>query len=490
MSFSQKALVLCFMKRFWQEYKWGIMGMLIFSTILFLIALLTDGTCDEGDSIFHYLYAKYAPSCPSNFLEHWAKPFYVLVMCPAAQFGFIGAKLQNTLFTCLTVWFTYLSARKLQLKWAVVVFPLALFFKCFIQVSMSGLTEPLHDMMLSIAIYLMLCRRYMWVAVIASFFPFVRSEGLFICGAFGVYFLFKRQWKAIPLLALGHIIYSIVGYPRFHDFLWTFHNIPYAQADGHYGHGNWNYYCIMMPWITGLVNAILLPIGIVFGVIEGSKMLYKRNWNSRTFDILFVIGLFLLFFAMHTTFWALGIFGSFGMVRVFVAIGCTIMLVIVYALEKIDALLGHYISWSAPVIFGLFIISSSVFGFTHLSRYHYDKANDFGLHADQLCDRDAATYVHSTVTDYTNYTYFMDATYIMEVMGANIFGAHAYFNTQVPATGYPPKSIAIWDDWYSPSECKISIEFLRNHKELKEIKTFTHLNQWGEERKVILFIRE
>ena len=478
------------MKRHWQEDKRGLVCLLIFSTILFLIAILTHGTCDEGDSIMHYLYARSVPAHPFNLLDHWAKPLYVLVSFPAAQFGFIGVKLQNTLLSCIALWFTYLSARRLHFKWALAVFPIALFFKAFPLVSLSGLTEPLHNLLLSIAIYLLLCDRYIWVAIVVSFLPFVRSEGLFIVVGFGLFFALKRQWGAIPLLALGHIVYSIAGYHRYHDLLWVFHNIPYAHADGHYGHGKWAYYGVMMPYIAGMVNTVLVTIGVVCGGISGVMMMYRRQWHSATIDILFLIGLFVLFFLMHTIFWTFGLFGSFGLIRVFIAITGVMILIIIYALDRIDALLSSYYKYATAAILVLVIVLSLSWSFAAWSPYRVNLVNDFELHADQLCDSDVAAYVHSTIRDYSSYTLFIDAPYIMEVMNADIYGPHAYYNNQIPATGYPPMSIAIWDDWYSNSEYKISLDFIRNHKEMREVKTFIRTNPWGGDRKVVLFVRD
>ena len=49
-----------------------------------------NGTGDTGDSITHYFYAQYAPLHLELFFNHWAKPLYVLLASPFAQFGFIG----------------------------------------------------------------------------------------------------------------------------------------------------------------------------------------------------------------------------------------------------------------------------------------------------------------------------------------------------------------------------------------------------------------
>jgi len=221
-----------------KEDKYAICAMAVFSIVIFLIAFLTKGTCDEGDSIMHYLFAKYAFAHPENFFNHWAKPFYVLIMSPFAQFGFAGARVFNTILTCTSVWFAYL-AKEMKYKWAICVFIIPLFFKTLVVVTFSGLTEPLNNALIAIAIYLAFTERYAMATIIMSFLPFVRSEGLFLCGTFGLYLLWMRQWKILPLLILGHVVYSIAGYPFHKDFLWVIHNIPYQFGSTHYGHGGW-----------------------------------------------------------------------------------------------------------------------------------------------------------------------------------------------------------------------------------------------------------
>ena len=62
-----------------------------------------DGTGGSGDSIHHYLYAKYATAHPENFFNHWAKPLYVLLACSFAQFGFVGMKIFNALVALFTI---------------------------------------------------------------------------------------------------------------------------------------------------------------------------------------------------------------------------------------------------------------------------------------------------------------------------------------------------------------------------------------------------
>ena len=69
----------------------------IYVIIATLTIIFFDGTGDSGDSIHHYQFAKLAPLHPELFFNHWAKPLYVLLASPFAQFTFIGVKIFNSI---------------------------------------------------------------------------------------------------------------------------------------------------------------------------------------------------------------------------------------------------------------------------------------------------------------------------------------------------------------------------------------------------------
>ena len=477
------------MKLSWKEDRYGIMAMALFTAVMFLIAFLTHGTGDEGDSIMHYLFARYAFGHPENFIHHWAKPFYVLIMAPFARFGFMSAKLFNTFLSCIAVWFTYLIAREMKYKWAIAVFVIALFFKNFMVVAFSGLTEPLNDALIAIAIYLAFTQRYMAATIIMSFLPFIRSEGLFLCGTFALYLLWLRQWRLVPLLLLGHIIYSIAGYHHYKDFLWVIHQIPYGYHNTHYGHGSWSHFITQMPMITGVLNAVLLSVGMIIMISLPVYLFYKKRPQDISKQSIFIVGLFLIFFAMHASFWALGIFASFGLVRVFVAIACVMILIMLTAIEYIDQVLSKYVKWHAPIIIAPLLALYLIFALNK-SPYSY-RHYDFGLHADQEMDEEMAAYVKKNYPDYKNRMIYFDAVYLSMLLDVDVFDENKYGSTGKPANHvYPNKSIIIWDAWYSDHEQLTHLDVLRDNKQLKEITSFERTGLLHETYHIKLFVRE
>src|SRR6185312_15488826 len=90
-----------------KEDRLAYLLLLVYYFIMIALAFIAKGTGDDGDSVFHFLFAKYAFVCPENFVNHWAKPVFVLLASPFAQFGFIGIKIFNVTVTTLAIFFTY-----------------------------------------------------------------------------------------------------------------------------------------------------------------------------------------------------------------------------------------------------------------------------------------------------------------------------------------------------------------------------------------------
>ena len=142
------------------------------SVVLFSVAILTDGTGDSGDSVTHYLFARYAFIHPTNFIDHWAKPVFVLVASGFAQFGFMGVKLMNVAIAICTAFFIFRIALKLEIKNAILA-PVFLFaFPLYTISIFSGLTEPLFGLMLTLSIWLVLNNKLTAGLILISFLPF------------------------------------------------------------------------------------------------------------------------------------------------------------------------------------------------------------------------------------------------------------------------------------------------------------------------------
>ncbi|MCS7078406.1 MAG: hypothetical protein NZ455_16965, partial [Bacteroidia bacterium] len=115
-----------------------------------------NGTAGTGDTITHFLFAKYAFKYPIFFFDHWAKPVFTLLASPFAQFGFTGIKVFNALVTVFTLYFTYQCAVLLKINQPILPVLFCILMPSYYILTFSGLTEPLFALFLSVGVYLLL----------------------------------------------------------------------------------------------------------------------------------------------------------------------------------------------------------------------------------------------------------------------------------------------------------------------------------------------
>ncbi|MBL4707911.1 MAG: hypothetical protein JKY48_05655 [Flavobacteriales bacterium] len=362
---------------FFKKYEFLVFSIFYWLTSLFILANC-NGTGGEADSINHYLLAKYAFQHPEILLNHWAKPLFTLMSAPFAQFGFIGMKFFNILCVYGASFFMYQIAKRLSLKFPIIA-PLFYFlFPISFTTTFSGFTEPMCALTLSFSIFLFQRKKYLSTAILVSFLPFIRSEGLLFIGVFGLFFLHQKSWKAVALLGLGHVFYSIVGYFHFQDLLWVFTKIPYAHLSSHYGSGTIFHFAEKLNYLLGIPLLIFFVLGILRAV---------SFFRSSQPSIKLISLLFLIFFIAHSLFWYLEIFNSMGLKRVFAGVSPLMALLCLYGfdlLNKIDHLVIKRISISIVLVVTL------IFPFT---------SNPAAVDWDDL-DRTIAQQNASNVTEY------------------------------------------------------------------------------------------
>lgn len=444
-----------------------LLTVLIYFVILLCFAFLADGTGDTGDSIFHYFFSKYAFEHPANFLNHWAKPFFVFVSTPFAQFGFVGIKVFNCCVAAVTVWFVYKVAKLLNFSnaWLAPVF--LIFTPGYFTHVFSGLTEPLFGMLLMCGLYLFFSKKQLSAAIILSFLPFVRSEGLIIVGVFAVYFIFDKGYRFLPWLFLGHLFYSIVGAFYYQDLFWVFTKIPYSDSSGKYGSGNWNHFLIQLNYIIGIPLCVFLGLSFVLKM----KQLFTQGFLKAIFDskgtsILYV--LFSAFVVAHSLFWYFGIFESMGMKRVLIAIVPLVPLMVLEWVNILVALINKPILQKSAI--GIVLSVIIVFPFVpNPASINWKK--DFSLTDDQLLIRDAHQYIKTNYSD-TIYTYSAHP-YFYLLNDVNPFADNFIELKNRSVEPKPSHYLVLWDSWFATTENGVTLELLHSDSTLRCIRTLT-----------------
>jgi len=427
---------------------------------MFILAFVANGTGDEGDSISHFLYSRYAFDHPENFLNHWAKPVYVLLTAPVAQGGFIAMKLFNVVLIITSIILMVKVGRILKIRnvwlavFAMITAPMNIYL------TLSGLTEPLFACWMMFGIYLLVKDKFIPAILWISFLPFIRAEGLIVFCVLGIYLLLKKYWYLIPVLSFGHLVYGVVGYFYYGDFWWIFNKSPYATSVSAYGSGDLFHFANKMHNVLGDFLPVLLLIGILAGGIKWFNYHFRKGYFSKE-ELWLVYGIGVAYFIAHSLFWYLGIFNSFGLMRVMIGVLPLYALIIT---QGINWLTGFLKSSHQTYAHYTFVTAMVVFLFLRLNYSRYLCQKEIQIGQTQLAEK--------YKEKYKDYTLYFDAPHLALVFDKDRFDAQQSRYTAQVLSGEPlaKKSIVIWDSWFSKVDLKVPLKSLMDNPKLKLIE--------------------
>lgn len=448
--------------------------------ILLILAFYTDGMAGGGDAINHFMFAKFSWKHHELFFDHWAKPVFTILSSPFAQLGYKWVKVFNVLIAVTAAYFTFRSAKILSIRNAFLV---AFFYfgsTLNVTVTLSALTEPLFALVLILSIYYYLKKQPIAATIIISFLPFVRSEGLIMLCIFVVYLLLTKRMKLIPLLLTGHFIMSIAGYFYYHDVLWVFNKIPYAKNYHNYGSGTWDHFIITMEFMIGPVLYSLLIIGGLAFVF-----LIKKKFSEQFFfeKLILVYGVFVGFFFAHSAFWALGIFNSLGLGRVFVGV---MPLLILIAIEGLNTILQFFGKESTKKIV-LAVLTSLVIIFPFFKNpagYNFER--DFDYTNGRLMQHQIIPYLQTKFPSYKIYSSVIDFPFFMDIDFKDD-KKYASLSSLNPDFSLKENEVIIWDNWFSVVEEHITEEALKS--QLRADTFFQCSNGNSDTTRYVVFIK-
>ncbi len=296
-----------------------------------VLIYFTEGVIDQGDGLGHHHIARFSWQHRWLMLDHWGKPMYTLLSSPFAQFGIKGSAVFNVLVFAATALMLLRIVQHFRMTGSWLIPLLLLASPEYMNNVLAGLTETLFGAMVVAVLWQLLKQNWKTAAVIASFIPFARSEGMLIVVLLLPLLLWLRQWKAVPLLFAGFILYGLAGVVVFHDFLWYFHNDPYKGFGSVYGHGEWYHF------IIGSITIFGAPLLVLF--LLGSFYFFDRVLRGRPGNwliLLFAFGVFAGVYATHSYLWSEGKKGSLGLLRVIICVFPLVIPVAIYGLSKIN----------------------------------------------------------------------------------------------------------------------------------------------------------
>jgi len=438
---------------------------IFFSSFILLqvfLLLFNGSTYGGADNINHYQIARYAFKYPELFLDLWGKPVYTALLAPFTLFGYTVARAFNILIAVLTLWLSFKTAKHLYPGSSVFTIILIAFSPVYFFLVISCLTEVLFSFILIAAIYLFIRNRYSLSAVVISFIPFVRTEGIILLPLFALALLLKRRPFEILWLSTGIILYSLSGYFVFDDILWLINRMPYSLGESIYGRGDLFHFIEKSPEIFGIPFIILLVPGVIFWLYELFKKLSVRDNNLILFIL--IAGSWMIYFAAHSYVWWRGTGGSLGLERV---MGGIIPLAALTAMKSHD-LLFKFVN-KRYFVYGVL----SVIAFTQIVLLF--TKNELPLKSDPTEE------LVRKGTDHIRYNHEGAKVYYFNPLVVHYLEIDPYdtdvsnwgvADKQQPSNSMDWGDILIWDAHFGPNEGEVSPEALENDPYLRKIKSF------------------
>jgi hypothetical protein len=432
--------------------------------IMLVLAILSDGTPESGDSYQHYLISRYSFRHPWLLLDLWGKPVFTLLSAPFAAAGFLGINIFNILCAVLTAWLAYLTARKMNIRYALLGVFFAVFAPVYFICTISGLTEPLFGLILMASLYLLISDRAVSAALLVSFLPFVRSEGFPILVLFLIVLLVRKKWKAAPLLAAGTIIYSIIGYFFFGDIMWIINKHPYSGAADIYGYGDPLHFIRNYSNILGKPLCGLFLVGLISLAIRLARIRKKHPGPFFLEEIVIVTGTCVGYVLMHSlVLWKGFGMGSMGTIRVMAAIAPFAGLIALRGFEGCASIVSYHKIVVYPAAAGVLMwVWASPFS-------HYEIP--VPRYGEEVQLAECAEWMKAQGLQDRKLVYFYPYLgYALDVDPFDYENKRGVLNDVALNTG--PGSIIIWESHFGPNECGLPLETMKADSTLKELKMF------------------
>jgi hypothetical protein len=336
----------------------------------------------------------------------------------------------------------------------------------------SGLTEPLFALFLVLGVFAILKERIITASFLLSFLPFIRSEGLIIIGVFAFYLALKHQWKFIPLLLAGHVVYSIAGYFVYHDFLWVFNRIPYARLSSTYGSGKLSHFIVELYYVVGLPVYILFWIGMLF-------IIWKSFFKQLTPELgILIFGGVFAFILAHTIFWYFGIFNSMGLKRVLLSVAPLISIIALMGFNFLTEVMLENRRIPRLLMKGIWIGYLLVFPFTkNVAAIHFKQ--DLGLSEEQKVSAKVAAFCLEKFSP--KQRYFYAYPYLSELLKIDHFDRKLHLELTGDYQNYIRSGdIIVWENWFAVVEQGLLQQALDANTKLTKIYSAGSVNRGRE----------
>jgi hypothetical protein len=458
----------------------------IFLLIIFLlISFRMEGYYGGADNLNHYLISRYSFQHHDLFFDGWGRPLFSILSSPFAQFGFYGIKVFNVILALMTMLLGFLTAKKLGYSSKLLAFVMIGFAPIYFITIFSALTEILAGFVLILSVYLFFREKYLWSAVTLSFIYFARAETMIFYPIFLAAFLFKKEFRAIPFLFTGILIFTFIGGIFFKDFLWLLHRFPYPVHSVTYkDSGPLLHFFNYRNLIFGFPQEILVVLGIF--VLFFQLTLKDKAIRTKSFyELILILSPFVGFFVMHSVLYWKALGGSVGYLRVITSVIPLSALVCLKGYGLIDERLKQipWLRYLAMIGIGTWII------FVNFKTYEFP----FKLDDDEKVIKETSEWLSKS--EYAGRQIFYADVRVPFYMNIDPFNTkQSYHMYHVKTLGFvSDSSLVVWDAHFGPNESGIPLDSLLLNKRFKLIHYFEPQNEiytlGGKKYEIMVFMK-
>ena len=444
-----------------------ILWSMIWAAAAVLVRYWSEALLEGGDSIQHYQIARHSWQHPDLFLHHWGKPLFTLFASPFAQLGHWGVSLFNAVCLLITAWAAdgLLKRAGPAARWLYV--PALLLVPVYGTLVFAGMTEVLFGLLTALVIRALHDERPVLAMIIVSFMPFSRPEYILFAPFAVGWVMMKGQWRSLPILLVGHVIYGVIGLFAFGDALWAFHNDPYTWSNPIYGSGPLLHFASQALEIYG----VPLSFGLLLAPVAGGWLWKRKESDRPLLRLLFFVGVLptVAIWSVHSILWWKGWKGSLGLVRV---IATTAPLVVMCMLIPIVRASGLIIKEGMgrtilAVMAAAGYILLALWSFLSVQPlpvkpWPYDRfVRTVGDHVAAIKgDYGRVVYFHPTLGYYAGLDPYDSAT------ARQCWG----LDTTLTDLGLLPNDLVVWDAHFAPNEGHTPLSMLLDRTDLELVE--------------------
>jgi hypothetical protein len=201
--------------------KWLLLLTLGLALICYGWSFISNGFY-QGEEGSHYINMLDFWNDPKVIMGNWAKTGWKILYLLPAKLGQQPVIFLNCLFSAFTFYFSYKICVQKQLATPLISLILILTQPVWFLLSHRLYSEIPTAFLLSAAYYFFLRNKHIASALIFSYLLLLRQEFYIVAVPFGLYLLFNKKIVPALLLGLFPVLYNLLGYYFFNDWLYLF----------------------------------------------------------------------------------------------------------------------------------------------------------------------------------------------------------------------------------------------------------------------------